>query len=297
MTKNDTIKKPTKKTKQPDIVVDNTKLKLVLSWDEIKKEYDRVLKNSSKNIKAQGFRQGKAPLKIAEGKLGKDRLINKVLEVIIPPKYQELIEKEKKEPLTQPEVKPIKMDWGKDWELEIHIAEKPILKLDGYKKSTKKGLKAAVKQLKEQKNTATKDKTKEVKLHQIFKSLVEDIQPQIPELLLKDETKREIQRLAKELEKIGLSLDDYLARRKQKFEEMSSQVAAQALGQLQLEFVLRGLEELEEIKVLEADKKLELDKIKDQKLKQQAQKDPQYSQYLTSQIKRRKLFDQILEIK
>jgi len=314
MTKKEPAKKTPKKTQQPDIVAENTKLKLKLAWAEVEKEYNQVLKNSAKNVKAQGFRKGKAPLKVAEEQLGRERLVNKVLENLIPPKYEELIKQENRQPLTQPGVSPISMKWGEDWELEIHIAEKPTIKLGSYQKSVKKGLKAALKQLKEQKSQADKaakdDKkvppptaeqleaqAREAKLHQIFKALVEDTQPQIPELLLKEETKREIQRMAKELEKIGLSLDDYLARRNQKFEEMSSQVAAQVLGQLQLEFVLREIEEVEKIEVTDQDKKAELDKIKDKKLRQQIEKDHHYLQHLIKQVSRRKLIDQLLEIK
>ncbi len=315
MAKNNTSKKTAKKDKQPDIVIDNTKLKLTLVWKDIEAEYNKVLKNSATNIKAQGFRKGKTPLKIAEEKIGKERLVNKVLELLIPPKYETLIKKEGKKPLTQPEVKPLSMKWGEDWELEIHIAEKPVLKLGSYKKSVKKGLKEALKQLKEQKaqadkNSKNKDqkspqptkeqieaKERETKLQQIFRALVEDIQPQIPELLLKEETKREIQRLAKELEKMGLSLDDYLARQNQKFEDMSSQVAAQVLGQLQLEFVLREIEENEKIEVTDKDKKDELEKIEDKKLRQQIENDHHYLDHLNRQISRRKLVDYLLEIK
>ena len=208
------------------------------------------------------------------------------------------------------------MEWGKDWELEIQIAEKPSIKLDNYKKSVKKGLKEALKQLKEQEKAVAKEvkeskdketkkttpeqtaaKKRETKLHHIFKTLVEDAGPQIPELLLKDETKREIQRMAKELEKMGLSLDDYLTRRGQKFEEMSSQIAAQVLGQLQLEFILREIEEKEKIEATDKDKKEELDKIEDKKMKKQIEDNHHYLDHFAKQIIRRKLIDQLLEIK
>ncbi|MBU2543198.1 hypothetical protein KJ707_01350 [Patescibacteria group bacterium] len=308
MGKNKATQKTTQKTKTaPSVVVDNTKLKLTLAWKEIKQAYDRVLKNSAKNIKAQGFRQGKVPLKIAEEKIGRDHLINKVLEVIVPQKYQDLIKKEKKEPLTPPEIKPLKMDWEQDFELEIYIAEKPIIKLGNYRQAVKKGLKAAIKQFKEhtkepkdgKKLTKAQLNTqeREIKLQQIFKALLEATQPQIPELLLKEETKREIQRLDQELKKIGLSLDDYLTKRNQKFEDMSSQVAIQSLSQLQLEFVLEAIEQDQKIKVTQKDIDVELRKIKDEKVKQQIQNNHQYLNYLEAQINRRKLIDLLLETK
>ncbi|MBU0576158.1 hypothetical protein KJ654_00655, partial [Patescibacteria group bacterium] len=131
----------------------------------------------------------------------------------------------------------------------------------------------------------------------IFKALLEATQPQIPELLLKEETKREIQRLDQELKKIGLSLDDYLTKRNQKFEDMSSQVAIQSLSQLQLEFVLEAIEQDQKIKVTQKDIDVELRKIKDEKVKQQIQNNHQYLNYLEAQINRRKLIDLLLETK
>lgn len=315
-----------KKTKEVDeLIADNTKLKLTLNWDEVKTQYDQILKKHAQDIKVEGFRQGKAPLKAAEKKLGRDKLINHTLQTLVPNKYETLIKEEEKEPLTNPEIKPISLEWGEDWKLEINIAEKPEIKLDNYQKAIKEGLKAAKKQLAEQEKAApekdeakeekkvdkdqeekksaqekeaeqerTKQQERQIKLQQVFKALVEHVEPKIPELLLKDETKREIQRLAKELERMGLSLDDYLERRQQSFEEMSSSIAAQTLGKLQLEFVLRAIEEKEKIEVSEKEEAKELEKLKQPKIKEQLDKNPQYRSYFIQQIKRRKLIDQLL---
>ncbi len=310
-----------KSAKADELIADNTKLKLTLKWDEVKTQYDQVLKKHAKEIKVEGFRQGKAPLKAAEKKLGRDKLIDHTLQTLVPNKYEELVKKEEKKPLTNPEIKPLSLEWGEDWELEINIAEKPTIKLGNYQKAVKEGLKAAEKQLKEQEKAAdendekkeeqkkktakeekaeqerAKQQARQVRLQQIFKALVENIEPKIPELLLKEETKREIQRLAKELEGMGLSLDDYLERRQQSFEEMSSSIAAQTLGKLQLEFVLRAIEEEEEIEVSKKEEEKELEKIKQPDMKEHLSKNPQYHDYFIQQIKRRKLIDQLLTIK
>lgn len=329
--------------KMDKLIADNTKLELKLKWEEVKDQYDQILKKYAKEVKVEGFRQGKAPLKAAEKKIGRQKIISQTLQTLVPDKYQSLIKKEKKEPLTNPEIKPLSLDWGKDWELEINIAEKPEIKLGNYKQAIKKGLKEAKEKIKEQaekikstqekedkskttkaKSKATskkkaekaendkteKTKTKEqleaeaeqkkqqekqLKLQQVFKSLVESIEPKIPELLLKEETKREIQRLAKELEQMGLSLDDYLERRQQSFEDMSSSLAAQTLGRLQLEFVLSKLEEELGIEVSETDEETELKKIEQPGFKEQLDKNPKYRDYFLKQIKRRKLLDQLLD--
>lgn len=317
MTNKKAVPKKTKKSKKPEIVIDNTKLQLQLKWAGIKQEYDRVLAQLAKKVKAKGFRPGKVPLKIAQEKIGQEHLVNQVLENLVSDKYQALIKKEGKEPLTKPEIKPLKMEWGQDWELEVQIAEKPTIKLGDYHQVIKQGLKTAHQQLKtekegkssaakkadsKKKSSQTKQEEKETKeekharikqirLHQVCKALVEKIQPQIPELLLKEGTQHEIQRLTQELERIGLALDDYLAQRKQKFEEMFIQIAAQTLSKLQLEFILEALEKAEKIKVSDQDKQAKLGKIQDKKVRQQIEEHPHYLNQLERQIKRQKLFD------
>ena len=314
--------KKSNKNKEQELIADNTKLKLILPWKEVEEKYNHILKKSAKKVKAQGFRAGKVPVKIAEEKIGRERLVNEALEQIIPAKYEALIAKEKKAPLTQPEIKPVSMKWGEDWELEIHIAERPKIKVDGYKKAVKAGIKDALKHIKEEekaknttdkeakkKNTPDKPKApkitpeekarqeKEHKLSHIFRELVAKIQPQVPELLLKEETKREIQKTEKELQKMGLSLDDYLKRRGQSFEEMSSQIAAQVLGQLQLEFILREIEVQEKVEASDREVKAEIEKIEDKNMRAQIEKNPPYLEYFTKQIVRQKLIDQLLSTK
>lgn len=306
-TKETAKKKAPKKTepKQPEVISENTVLKLVLPWKEIEAEYQKVLKNSAKNVKATGFRKGHAPLKVAEEQLGRERLVNHALESILPDKYDALIKAENKRPVTQPEFKPVSMDWGKDWELEVHIAERPEVKLGDYKKFIKKGLSEAKKHLAEHEKAKKEGKEdhhhhesdRSVQLQHIYKELVEGINPQIPELLLKERTRSEIDRMAQELEKMGLSLDDYLARNKQTFEQMSSQVAAQTLASLQLEMVLEALEEELKIEVTDKQRQEELKKIEDEKVRERVEKDPQYTQYLDAQIKRKNLFDKLVEMK
>lgn len=277
------------------LIIDNTILTLKITWDKAKQAYDSSLKKAAQKIKIKGFRQGKIPLKLVESKIGQPALIEKTLELILPSAYQQLIIKEKKQPLTQPQITPKSIEWEKDWEFEVQIAEKPLIKLGNYQASIRKGLKKATElETKHGKNQKKQDHAKEIKLQHIFKYLVEDIKPLIPQLLLKEETSFAIEKLINELKQIGLNLDHYLQRTKQTFEQMSSQLAAQTLAKLQLEYVLAAIEKTEKITATNQDRKKELAKITDEKIKKQIQNNPNYQALLTAQIIRQKLLDYLL---
>ncbi len=323
-------------SKQPEVVVDNTKLKMTLTWNDVKTAYDQELKKAARNLKLKGFRKGKVPAHVAESQIGRVNLVQSTLEATVPQAYQELIVASGKRPLTPPQITPTSLEWEKDWELEVEIAETPQVKLGNYRTTIKKALKKAEKTIKEEAKQAAKpaakkaqadadhnhahdhdhdhahdhdhhhdhaqqpspeEKARETKLRQIFNQLIEEIQPKIPELLLKEETKRELNNLANELDRIGLKMDDYLARIGQSFEDLSARTAAQKLGQLQLEFILQKIQEEEKVEVTEQDFTQELTKIEDEKVREQIASNPQYRQYMEKEIERKKLLEVLLAVK
>lgn len=311
-TQSQSTKKEQQDKKQPSVIANNTILQLTLSWKEVEPVYQKALRNMAQNLKLKGFRKGKAPLQLAEAQLSRAELIEKTLETLIPAAYKELIAKEKKQPLTHPDFKPLSLEWNKDWVVEVAIAEKPTITLGKYQQAVKSALKEAAKELQtaakvDQKKAPEKkdDKTpavdpkkleRETKLKHIFRTLVAEIKPQIPELLLKEQTRSEIEKIVHELEHIGLTLDHYLQKRQQSFEDFSSELAVQTLGQLQLEFILLEIEADQHIHASEAEVEEEVKKITDPKMRQQLEKNPEYHQYLHHQLQRQKVLESLLSL-
>ena len=145
----------------------NTVLTLTIDKKTAAAAYKKTVAKLSKDLKTSGFRKGKVPVDVAEKMLGEDRIIQEALEVCVPDAYKALIEKEGKQPLTYPEFNPISLKKGEDWTLEVHIAEKPVINLKGYKAVAKKALKTAETELKQQAKdqnelNKAKDKTAEI---------------------------------------------------------------------------------------------------------------------------------------
>ncbi len=91
--------------------IDATKREILieLEKDSLEKEWDRVYKEISQEVKIPGFRPGKAPREILE-KNYKDLAKKKLAESLIPKLYEEVIKKENLKPLSLPEFKDLKIE-------------------------------------------------------------------------------------------------------------------------------------------------------------------------------------------
>nr|MBP9782058.1 hypothetical protein [Candidatus Woesebacteria bacterium] len=173
-----------------------------------------------------------------------------------------------------------------------------------YVKIAKEAKKAALVHLKEEakKKEQSTDDSHE-KQHQddhilqhIFQDLVKTCKPQLPELLVKQQTRRELERLVQELQSMKLTLDDFLSRNNQTFEQLSGNIAARAVGQLQLEFILQAISQQAEITVTEAEIEEVIAKIGDEKVRKEKQTETHYREAIKEHLSRKKLFDHLLTI-
>lgn len=307
------------------LLAPNTKLSLVIPWKVASSTYDQVLKRQAQHVKAAGFRKGKVPTKLAEEIIGQDKLIDATINQLLPAAYPELIKKEQRRPLTQPDIRPIKLALGEDWEFEVQIGERPEIKVTKYQTAVAQGRKAAqaeIKKLNQERAEAakkagqsqsktkkatdpqspetpteplTKDKEEEITLRSIFRALVDQLKPAIPELIVREETRRELEQLVKSLEQFKFTLDDYLKRRGQTFEQLSGEIAATMLGQIQIEFILDALAEQEKITVTNAEIDKVGERIEDPATREKQLKNEQYRHYVRHQLRRQKVTELLLK--
>jgi len=309
-------------TTQPDsVIAKNTLIPLVFPWSEVQPVYTQVLNRLAKQVKNPGFRVGKVPPAIAKDLIGEEKLVQETFKKILSTKYQAAIKDQKLEPLTQPEFQIKSALLNESWEVEAAIAEKPQVIIKGYEKIAQKAKTAAQTELKNQQAEAKKTKKsdnpdqatpkpaapeptaedqaaelKDTQLRFIFRELIMGIKPAIPELLLKEEARAELEKLVRDLSQIKISLDDYLARRKMGFDQLSNELASQVLGQLQLEFILEAISAEKKFKISDEDYQTYFQKIEDEKTRATYQKDPQYVAYLTRIITRQKVIDHLLSL-
>lgn len=96
-----------------------------------------VIKELGKNIEIKGFRPGKAPENILEEEIGELKILEKSVQKSLEKIYPDLVNNEKINPISFPEIEITKLAPGNPVECKIKIALMPEAKLPDYKKLAK----------------------------------------------------------------------------------------------------------------------------------------------------------------
>jgi trigger factor len=100
--------------------------------DEVKKATDKVAKRFQKLAKIPGFRAGKVPESIVRSRFAED-IRSEVIEQLLPKYYQEAVEKEKLQPVSQPYVTDLKFEEGKPVTFKAQFEVLPEITPKDYK--------------------------------------------------------------------------------------------------------------------------------------------------------------------
>lgn len=248
----------------------NSSLTLVFKWSQVEPTKAKVERRLAKKVKLAGFRQGKVPLVIAQTYLNPEAVIEATLEKLLPDAFVKQVKALPDMPIAPPEYVVKKAEIGQDWQVEAVYAIHPDVKLGNYQQIARSALKEAKlayqKLLQEQTKTSqTSEQAPDYLLTAIYRQLVTNIKPLVQELLVRRETQSELNNLFTKLKSLNLSFEDYLKKSQLTMEQLSSEIATQSLGRLQLVFILQAIAKTAQITVTEA----ELDKqLKEQKTNQ-----------------------------
>lgn len=314
-----TTKPIDKKEEKKSLIAPNDSIQITLNWKLVEPVYKKTVSNFAKDVKAEGFRVGKAPLAIVEQKIGLEKIIDQVLRELLPEAYEKEVKKSGKKPITTPEFNPISLEKNKDWVLEAHFSLIPEVKLGDYKKITKEAKAEALKFIekrnaeivKEAKECESKDKDhdhakahqelteqekKEINLQHIFKELVANFAPAIGELLLRQETQAEFERLVEQLKQYKISVEDYLKRRQITIEQLSQELAGTVLSRLQLDFIMAEISKTEKLEIKDEEVKAELIKITNLKMRQDIEKNQNYLNQIKANLLQQKTLTLLLAL-
>lgn len=262
-----TNKKQAKTSNQNSLIAPNTVIKLKIDKKTAQQAYDKACKKLGGKIKIPGFRAGQAPQPMVVKEVGQDKIVQEALGRVVPAAYMKAVEKSKKTSLVHPEFKLISAQPGQDWEIEAHLAEPPDVDVVSYRQVIKKAKKEAAQSWPKVKKQQDKNKSsnqasapqkkteKDHQLEHIYKHLVMDIKPVIPELLVKTEAQSDLNNLVQRLKNLNLDLDTFLKNRQMDFKQLSQELTMQALGRLQLSFILSKISQEEKLSV--SDKEVE----------------------------------------
>lgn len=290
------------KTTEKVLITENSKLELHFPWETVAPAYNAAVSKLSRTLKVDGFRSGKVPKDVAEKMLNPESIVEESLQSVLPAVYAAELEKSKKQPLGRPSFSIQKAEKNGEWIVIAEIAEKPELSITGYEKIVKKTRIEA-------ENTFTKLDKKEGEtvedtaqrkrtfvLEEVYKAVLAEYQPSAPELLVRQEVDHDAQDLLKQLKTFHFTLAQYLERRQITEQQLSQELAATALGRLQLLFFIDAVAAQIKLEVTDAEIDAYIEKEVSPEIKERFHKDQQYRALIGQTLVRQKVAEHLLAL-
>ena len=217
-----------------------------IPFTEVQKAKENAAVELGKDMEIPGFRKGMAPLPKLLEKIPAQTLIEKALNGILPKLFGDTIDEEKLKPIAYPKFELLKADENEDWQIGATTAEMPEIDLGDYKAVIKGATTKIWKPGDDKKETVQSHEQKE---QEVIKTLLSSVKVKVPKILLDEEVNSRLSKLLEQIDKLGLTLDSYLASIGKKIEEIRSEYEKQAVSALSLDFILVKISALEGIKV------------------------------------------------
>lgn len=287
--------------KKENLPKNTTQLIVNVPKVDIEKEESEAFSRLQKNLTVEGFRQGKVPKDIAEKHLTKDVVYQELAQKMISRIYQEILTKEGFKPIISPKIDLVKAKEGEDWQIKIRLAEKPTVVLCEYKKVIKE-VRAKIEKSniwvpgKENQSADEVKKPEEDKnklLNEILASLLNESKIEISDLVIEEEINRRLTHLVDEIQKIGLTTENYLKSKNLTMDSLKAQFRKETEDTYKLEFILAEIADKENLKVEQGDLDKLFINIKDEKEKKAA---IQNSYYYATILRKQKTLDYLISL-
>lgn len=113
-------------------------IKITVAWDNWKKFIDEAVKLFAKEVKVQGFRDGKAPRNLIEQKVGKHAILEEAANLAIKKTYEEVVKEQKLDVIGTPKAKLVTLEEDQDLVYEIVTAVVPVAEIGAWQDKVKK---------------------------------------------------------------------------------------------------------------------------------------------------------------
>lgn len=227
---------------------------ITIPWEKIKQTFDKIHASLLGEIEVTGFRKGKAPKELAEKQIDRNKIYEEVISELIPHAYADAIKEHSLHPIISPRIELVEAAEHKDWKVKAATCEKPEVKLKNYRKT--------VSDIHASKTTkiwtpgddkAKQDKKPEVTVGELLEAISKEVDVELSEILLEQEVNRMLSNLVNDVQKLGMTLDQYLQAQGKTHESIRKEYTEQAKKTISMEFALEEIAEAEKMTVEDAD--------------------------------------------
>jgi len=264
---------------------------------DIKEEEEEAFARLQQKLTVEGFRQGKVPKAIAEKHIHKDDLYQELAQKMISRIYQEVLTKESLKPIISPKVDLVKAKEGEDWQIKITVVEKPTITLGDYKKVIReaktKAQKSNIWVPGKDKDAKKPEEDKNKLLNEVLTALLNEAKIEVSDLVIEEEINHRLTHLFDEIQKIGLTTENYLKSKNLTMESLKAQFKMETEDTYKLEFILAEIADKENLKVEQADLDKLFVNIKNEKERKMA---VQNSYYYVTILRKQKTLDYLISL-
>lgn len=255
---------------------------------------EEAFKYFVENLEIPGFRKGKAPQDVALKHIDTQKLYEHMLQRLLPEVYASSIEEHKLQPVLAPRFELLSTEEGKDWQVRAITCELPEINLRDYKQNIKTGV-ATGKIWVPGKDEGKKEPTREEREQEIIKTLIEKTEVKIPKLLVEEEVNHKLSRLLEQVQKLGLTIEQYLSSTGKTAEQLREEYWRQAQDSIKLELSLNKVAQDEKLEVQDSEIKEVIQATGDQKT-QEALSTPYQKRLIKGALLRRKALDRLANL-
>lgn len=205
---------------------------------DVKKTEEAVLAEAAKTTDIPGFRAGRAPIEEVKKRIPAQAMLERILSKLLPQIYQAALIEHKIRPVLQPQFQIVSAEPDRDWQIRIVTCEAPTVELGEYKMELEaiNRSKALWTPEKGDPNLSAGSRQegpgREEKEQLVLETLLKTTTCKIPKLLLDEEVNHRLAGLVDQTQKLGLTVDQYLAQTGKTPDKLKEEYREQARQQL-----------------------------------------------------------------
>ncbi|MCH7641262.1 hypothetical protein IID22_03635, partial [Patescibacteria group bacterium] len=220
-----------------------------IPWSDIERSRNEAIDALGKDIEIPGFRKGKAPKDKLLEKIPQNTLVEKTLVGILPKLFSDAVTKHNITPAIYPKFEVLKASENENWQVRAVTTEIPNINFGDYKKvvtgkgKAKKIWTPSSAASKDSKSALEEEKepSRQEKEQEVIKLLIANIKVDIPKILIEEEVNSRLSRLLQRIEKLGLTLESYLASVGKNAKQLRQEYEDQSINALRLDLILTGI--------------------------------------------------------
>lgn len=105
------------------------RINVEVPFAELEPDFQRAYKELAKQVRLPGFRPGKAPAKLLEAGIGREAMLDQIVNDALPSRYGQAVAESDVQPLGRPNIEVTKKEYGQDLQFTAEVDIRPKISL------------------------------------------------------------------------------------------------------------------------------------------------------------------------